>query len=198
VLHTARGPPGNFYPACDRICGGSSSATAAPALGSARLSLAPAGPAATITAAEESELAIGNDHPCRRSSCLLAQCALGLPPGGVGERNHPPAKPPEAPGGWLRRSVYPKAALHAVEYRAIATWLRRQGLARQTACLPQCGGLDALAGFEAAALDPPDWLDPAWPVLLGGGNQIPSKGFEPGLVGAPLREIAADHPSCAW
>ncbi|MCT0203385.1 glycosyltransferase family 4 protein [Synechococcus sp. CS-602] len=121
---------------------------------------------------------------------LLASCGLGLPVV-VSERNYPPAKPPAAPWRLLRRLVYPKAALHLVQTEAIATWLRRQGLARQTACLPNAVAWP-LAGFEPR-LDPADWLDPAWPVLLAVGTKSHQKGFDR-LVGAFAR-IAADHPS---
>ncbi len=120
---------------------------------------------------------------------LLASRGLGVPVV-VSERNYPPAKPPSAPWRLLRRLVYPWAALHLVQTEAIAAWLRRQGLARRTACLPNAVAWP-LASFEPR-LDPADWLQPAWPVILAVGTKSHQKGFDR-LVGAFAR-IAADHP----
>lgn len=120
---------------------------------------------------------------------LLASRGLGVPVV-VSERNYPPAKPPSAPWRLLRRLTYPWAALHLVQTEAIAAWLRRQGLARQTACLPNAVAWP-LASFEPR-LDPADWLDPSWPVILTVGTKSHQKGFDR-LVGAFAR-IAADHP----
>jgi glycosyltransferase involved in cell wall biosynthesis len=120
---------------------------------------------------------------------LLASRGLGVPVV-VSERNYPPAKPPSRPWRLLRRLSYPRAALHLVQTEAIALWLRQEGLARSTACLPNAV-VWPLPRFEPR-LDPAERLDPRMQVLLAVGTKAHQKGFDR-LVQAFAR-ISPRHP----
>lgn len=107
---------------------------------------------------------------------LLLACRGSGIPCVVSERNYPPAKPPALPWRWLRRLTYPWAALHLVQTRATADWLRRHCGVRQLQLLPNP------VVWPLPRLSPvrePDRLLPAGvPVLLAAGTKAHQKGFD--------------------
>jgi glycosyltransferase involved in cell wall biosynthesis len=109
---------------------------------------------------------------------LLLACRGSGIPCVVSERNYPPAKQPALPWRWLRRLSYRGAALHLVQTRATAEWLRRHCGVRQVQLQllpnPVVWPLPRLAPL----LEPDRLLPAGVPVLLAAGTKAHQKGFD--------------------
>jgi glycosyltransferase involved in cell wall biosynthesis len=108
----------------------------------------------------------------------------------VAERNYPPARRLPWIWRWLRRLLYPAAALHLVQTERIGQWLLQQGLAQRCRVVPN-PVLWPLPRQEPVQ-SPSLWLGDAMRLVLAVGTKPDQKGFDRLLEAFAL--VAPDHP----